>query len=386
MRIRVLNCHVWYLLVVATTFVAGCGTSEPVSTNDETITLTEQKDSAENKQRQNAMTIGHGATGHQKGSSEMAAEEPVVTFDVNTFWIKGSGSKTPVTEELIAGVESRFGVQLPPILKKLYRVQNGGDTEYQRSFEYWPIQNEGFERFRTICDLAIEMGIIEAGDIPDVVLEEGLDKMLIIGGYNWGHDYIALDYHALNSNGEPMMIRFDNELGEVIPKDVTLLEYFKHVSLVTSASAVRCPSNVPLIADFRGSEEFPKNATKLFESDNEVLLLQVRDDGDDITLSHIPKPIIVGGIKQVRNWFEIHLSRPNEENGKFRRPVQLTQEMSRKTSHGWKNSTSAINYVTLDHPDEAELERVHERLCEMNAAQWEASVDDKRKTEVKESR
>ena len=69
MRIRVLNCHVWYSLVVATTFVAGCGTSEPVSTNDETITLTEQKDSAENKQRQNAMTIGHGATGHQKGSS-----------------------------------------------------------------------------------------------------------------------------------------------------------------------------------------------------------------------------------------------------------------------------------------------------------------------------
>jgi hypothetical protein len=292
----------------------------------------------------------------------------IMPVQLDQFWIPGTASHPPATERLLAAVESRYDIKLPKLLRALYRLQNGGKTEFDDFFEFWPIARKTETRIQTIRDLFIMMEFDDPEEMTDELLQASIDRMLVIGCDLSGHVWLALDYSNLNSDGLPQLLRFDNECLTFNALNMTFAEYIDDLTTVQDEPSVRCPVGEPIAVEPIGSGE-----QKLFMTENEILLYVRRDD--EITLTHISTQLNIAACKidpvvQGRDdTFQLYIQPWREWESD---DVVIWHETARKTTHGWRCSTTegVPIYVTFLSRDRHQLEALREHLCGMNSEEW----------------
>ncbi len=289
-------------------------------------------------------------------------------IQLDQFWIPGTASHPPATERLLSAVESRYDLKLPKLLRALYRLQNGGESEFDDFFEFWPVARKTETRVQTIRDLFIMMEFDDPEEMTDELLQASIDRMLVIGCDLSGHVWLALDYSNLNNDGLPQLLRFDNECLTFTALNMTFAEYVDDLTSVQDEPSVICPAGEPIAAKALGQCE-----QKLFLTENGILLYVHHDD--EITLSHISRQLNIAACKiapvvQGRDdTFQLYIQPWREWESDN---VVIWHETARKTTHGWKCSTTkgAPIYVTFLSHDRQQLETLREHLCGMNSNEW----------------
>jgi hypothetical protein len=161
---------------------------------------------------------------------------------ISTFWRGGSHS-TQMTvntfgqgDELIAETEKRFGIRLPERLKALYRLRNGGYTDYRfypkvshprPVFDDWNcmiIDNiNPVDRLETLGELS---DAVDFGDDDECFRNRFADTDLLIVLSQHGWDFfLCLDYRASGPQGEPEVISLEE--GESGVKEVLRVPNFE---------------------------------------------------------------------------------------------------------------------------------------------------------------
>ncbi|MFF8375237.1 SMI1/KNR4 family protein [Streptomyces sp. NPDC015661] len=129
------------------------------------------------------------------------------------FWGEGRyGVQAPLTDAAVRDAEARLGVRLPASLLELLRVRNGGDVaESWNAYPTvvptsWSDDHVPFDVLMGIrCvdghDLSIldSTYLIEEWDLPS--------PCVLLSGD--GHTWIALDYRACGTDGDPSVTWFD---------------------------------------------------------------------------------------------------------------------------------------------------------------------------------
>ncbi|WP_433219513.1 SMI1/KNR4 family protein [Dactylosporangium sp. CS-047395] len=148
----------------------------------------------------------------------------VASFDhvAASFWQPGSEhlQLPPLTDELVFDAERKLKVTLPPDLLRLLRLQNGGVVA--DSWDACPAETN----FHAADHVPFEhlYGIGPGGraetmtllDTPYLVQEWELPSpVVLLSGA--GHSWIALDYRACGSGGEPAVVWIDNEMNHELP-------------------------------------------------------------------------------------------------------------------------------------------------------------------------
>ncbi|MCA9045327.1 MAG: SMI1/KNR4 family protein [Planctomycetaceae bacterium] len=294
-------------------------------------------------------------------------------FNVNEFWSAGTSDEPPATDADFQRLEAELGVQLPALLKELYRVQNGGMVEGADSVVFWPISPDGWckvQRARDVWGFDEEDDSLFDEDFED---EYGDPNLLIgIGGDESGHTCLALNYNECISDGEPDLMWIDQECFDFTPLNCTFEEYVRDLTRVADAPSVTDPADLPLIAEEVITATYGDMATtleqKVYSTDTELVIWSRNCgmEGEELSLCRVTKPIS-GSFSSIRSFrpgphesFQILLQSDANDDEED----TIHWETSRKTSRGWKNgrSSGVPVYGYFESKDRAKLEELRREI------------------------
>jgi hypothetical protein len=132
------------------------------------------------------------------------------------FWDDSTyGVQPPLTDDAVREAEHVLGVELPAALLALLRIQNGGGVRNERRRfptakpTSWADDHVPFEHMLGIGHVEPALSLL---DTPYLVQEWGLPMPIVLLSGD-GHWWIALDYRASGSRGEPTVTWFDTDDG-----------------------------------------------------------------------------------------------------------------------------------------------------------------------------
>lgn len=142
-------------------------------------------------------------------------------FDFTNFWESSEYAENeyvdePLSEKLIAKVESSLGYKLPPAYIELMKSQNGGipvntcfPTNERTSWAenhvaISGIMGIGFKKTYSLCGGLGSQFMIDEWEYPK-------DGIYICNCPSAGHDMILLDYSKCGTEGEPEVVHVDQE-------------------------------------------------------------------------------------------------------------------------------------------------------------------------------
>ncbi|MEA5126351.1 SMI1/KNR4 family protein [Xanthomonas floridensis] len=143
---------------------------------------------------------------------------------VTTFW-SGAGCRNDggaaADTDAFAAAEARLGVRLPPLFKRLYSVQDGGDTDWCwaprtrfPSDHYVDWECVLVDRYLTpLASIGSVLDLAAAFEDPDdfraaACLHAGLDRVLVLSCHNVD-SLLCLDYRARGPQCEPEVVYFE---------------------------------------------------------------------------------------------------------------------------------------------------------------------------------
>ena len=122
----------------------------------------------------------------------------------------------PLTDEMVAACETKFGVRFPPALLHLLRSQNGGlleNTDFKFHGKDCGVtgirgidDGEGFSCIRPCSDFMDESDPL-GGDLVRQLRKKAGDPARLLCFADDEVHWYALDYNHLNSKGEPTILR-----------------------------------------------------------------------------------------------------------------------------------------------------------------------------------
>jgi hypothetical protein len=141
------------------------------------------------------------------------------------FWNPRVGYEVqaPLTDQMIARAHETLGVRLPHAYLSLLRIQNGGYTA--DSFRAYPApEPTSWAADHVPFDSMFGIGEQNEGILqtPYLLREWGMPEGLVLLTGD-GHWWIALDYRTSGPAGPPLVVWYDNEVGQ----DIQLAEDFE---------------------------------------------------------------------------------------------------------------------------------------------------------------
>lgn len=136
-------------------------------------------------------------------------------FDTESDYAKGYIYGTP-TEEMIARAEKSIGYTFPKSYIELLKFQNGGVMSNNLSDECWITAIYGIGETESAFNGIEEMFInwIEEWEYPNIGIPFGETQSA-------GHDMYFMDMREVDANGEPAIVRIENE-GD--PEDANIIK------------------------------------------------------------------------------------------------------------------------------------------------------------------
>lgn len=142
-------------------------------------------------------------------------------FDLSDFWEESdyaseSYVSSPLTEELIASIESDLGFKLPVSYIELMKNQNGGiprkcafPTKERTSWAddhcaLSGISGVGRDKIYSLCGELGSRFMVEEWQYPDI-------GIYFANCPSAGHDMICLDFRKNGKDGEPEVVHVDQE-------------------------------------------------------------------------------------------------------------------------------------------------------------------------------
>lgn len=128
-------------------------------------------------------------------------------FDNESDWGRKHNFPAP-SEELIKRAEEAIGYKLPESYLRFLALQNGGII---KSGSYWCDQIIGIPE-----DPDNDDGLVDTFELRREEWEDAPIGVPIGYTQSGGHDMYYLDYRKVDENGEPRVVRMDNEGGNII--------------------------------------------------------------------------------------------------------------------------------------------------------------------------
>lgn len=159
------------------------------------------------------------------------------------YWEQNASALPGVDEAGFQAFESHHGITLPPFLKEMYRLQNGGRIQNaEQELVLLPLGTPDpiFGRMRSLEDYANADGPSSLTSIYlDWIEEEFKDpaRVIVIASYH-GHVVYALDFGSPKSDKEPSVVALDFEGVDKDKVAPTFEKWIKKLSKVSSGPAV----------------------------------------------------------------------------------------------------------------------------------------------------
>ncbi|MCA9094411.1 MAG: SMI1/KNR4 family protein, partial [Planctomycetaceae bacterium] len=135
---------------------------------------------------------------------------------MSNVWEEGSSALPGISEADCQEFEAKYQIQLPPFLKEMYRLQNGGEIKNaDEELVLFPIGTPDaiYGQMRSLQDCASAFAPSSLTSIYlDWIEEEFEDpgRVIVIADY-YGHVKYVLDYNASNEGEEPPVVSLDFE-------------------------------------------------------------------------------------------------------------------------------------------------------------------------------
>lgn len=116
-----------------------------------------------------------------------------------------------VTDSDIERAEQTMGYKLSPSYKKLLKLQNGGTIDDEKCDESWLSAIYGIGPSADSCNGLEEMfdNWKNEWEYPDIGIPFGETESA-------GHDMYYMDFRSVNADGEPRIVRIDNEMDNAV--------------------------------------------------------------------------------------------------------------------------------------------------------------------------
>jgi len=160
-----------------------------------------------------------------------------------TYWEQNSSALPGVDEAAFQAFESHHGITLPPFLKEMYRLQNGGQIQNaEQELVLLPLGTPDpiFGRMRSLEDYAGADGPSSLSSIYLDWIEEEFKNpahVIVIAAYD-GHVVHALDFGSAKADKEPSVVALDFECVDKDKVAPTFEKWIKKLSKVSSGPGV----------------------------------------------------------------------------------------------------------------------------------------------------
>lgn len=131
------------------------------------------------------------------------SDTPEVTYiplkSIDEFW---ADKKAPATEQDFADFETKYGMKIPLLLKSLFRISNGGRTNYScvkigdNYFGYFPEWIQPIKTWEPFADYVSDFGL-DDDDTLDFLKKDSAGVIC----YRHGFDVFSLFWNSVNLGG-----------------------------------------------------------------------------------------------------------------------------------------------------------------------------------------
>ncbi|MCA9093643.1 MAG: SMI1/KNR4 family protein [Planctomycetaceae bacterium] len=297
-----------------------------------------------------------------------------------TYWERDSSVLPGVDETVFQEFESRHGITLPPFLKEMYRLQNGGGIQNaEQELVLLPIGTPDaiFGQMRSLEDYASADGPSSLTSIYLDWIEEEFKNpacVIVIASYG-GHVVYALNYGSTKAGKEPSVVALDFECVDKDKVAPTFEKWIKKLSKVSSGPSVNWSEIEKYEVLYRSSFQYfltmdgtPEVIENVLCKSGEMGLIHFEKKEWKGQVTALNRCSIENGVAGL--WFKVKKFRP-DPNGTFTLHLQpsdfddIRWVMDEwKSGNRWKTRKmkGAPGYCTVESQDKESLESLADLL------------------------
>lgn len=297
-----------------------------------------------------------------------------------TYWEQNTSALPGVDEAAFQAFESHHGITLPPFLKEMYRLQNGGQIQNaEQELVLLPLGTPDpiFGRMRSLEDYAGDDGPSSLTSIYLDWIEEEFKnpaRVIVIASYH-GHVVYALDFGSSKADKEPSVVALDFECVDKDKVATTFEKWIKKITKVSSGPGVNWDEIEKYEVLYRSSFQHfvtldgtPELIENVLCKSGERGLIHFEKKEWKGQITALNRCAIENGLDGM--WFKVNKFRP-APNETFTLHLQPTEfggirwvmdEL--KSGNRWKTQKmkGAPVYSSVESPDRESLDRLAELL------------------------